>query len=277
MLVLLAAAAAASSSAAAAAGGSRSAAGPAAAAAPAPAPPGFVDVTVYRLAPLTGNADVTGLTNVDSGDAGGDALFGLSQLLLPQLCAVEPSVLWCQNRRDLSGSGNPMGYTEYTVSTRPAFGDYAACNPCTTAKRNASSHSYDESPTCAPGMKDGTFVCEGYGRGGGSSTPTPKQCQSGFDIWHRDCLNATSGTLIKTLTDADEGACCAACTAESDCAGWNMPKGYNGSICQLLKRPLVQWNDAQSVSSCKAAEVDNDPRDCWCKPSPAHLSLACPG
>jgi hypothetical protein len=67
-----------------------------------PAAP-FTDVTTYRLAPKTGNADRTGLTNVDSGDAGGDALFGLSNLLLPQLCAIEPSFLWCENEGSLSG------------------------------------------------------------------------------------------------------------------------------------------------------------------------------
>lgn len=39
----------------------------------------------------------------DSADAYGDVMFGLSQLLLPQLCAIEPSFLWCQNRKYLSG------------------------------------------------------------------------------------------------------------------------------------------------------------------------------
>ena len=69
------------------------------------APPAFEDVTVYRLSPKSGDAAVSGLTNVDSGNAAGDALFGLSNLLLPQLCAVEPSFLWCENRGSLSGGG----------------------------------------------------------------------------------------------------------------------------------------------------------------------------
>lgn len=45
----------------------------------------FSDVTTYRLSPKDGKASVMGLTNVDSGDAGGDTLFGLSNLLLPQV------------------------------------------------------------------------------------------------------------------------------------------------------------------------------------------------
>ena len=40
---------------------------------------------------------------MDTGDAAGDTYFGLSQLLLPQLCAVEPDFLWCENRKFLSG------------------------------------------------------------------------------------------------------------------------------------------------------------------------------
>jgi hypothetical protein len=84
------------------------------------------DVAVYRLWPKTGDAASFGLTNVDSGDAGGDALFGLSQLLLPQLCAVEPSFLWCENRGHLSGGKQWMVYTEYTVTTKSAFGEYGA-------------------------------------------------------------------------------------------------------------------------------------------------------
>ena len=58
------------------------------------ADPMFTDVTTYRLWPKTGKGAATGLTNVDSGDAKGDTLFGLSNLLLPQLCAVEPTFLW---------------------------------------------------------------------------------------------------------------------------------------------------------------------------------------
>lgn len=219
------------------------------------------DVTVYRLWPKTGDADSFGLTNVDSGDAGGDALFGISQLLLPQLCAIEPSFLWCENRGHLSGGKQWMVYTEYTVTTKAAFGEYTPCNPCSNADFNGSS--YERPPKCPAGKPDGTFVCQSYGGGGGSSgPPPPPQCQSGFEIYHRDCLN---GTLLKEV-HGDEGDCCAACKAEGDdCAGWSMPEGYNSTVCQLLKKPLVQWNDAQSTGhKCKAAEVEHGGGpDCW--------------
>ena len=162
----------------------------------------FTDVTTYRLWPKNGNADTFGLTNVDSGNAAGDTLFGLSNLLLPQLCAIEPSFLWCQNRGSLSGGAQWMVYTEYTVGAK-AFGEYAACNPC---QSHPNGSSYDAPPKCPPGKPDGSFVCQGYGGGGGGGAPPPPQCQSGFDIWHRDCFN---GTIFKTLPQATEGDCCA--------------------------------------------------------------------
>ena len=218
----------------------------------------FTQVTTYRLWPRNGKASVGGLQNVDSGDAAGDALFGLSNLLLPQLCAVEPDFLWCENRGSLSGGNQWMVYTEYTVKTK-VFGEYTPCNPC-QSHFNGTGGGGDAPPKCPDGKPDGTFVCEAYGSSGGSSPPPPKQCQGGYDIWHRDCFN---GTVFQTI-QGDEGDCCAACTAAGDkCAGWNMPHGYNGSTCQLMTYPLVQWDDGQSLSQCKAAQRARGRRDCW--------------
>jgi hypothetical protein len=33
-----------------------------------------------------------------------------------------------------------------------------------------------------------------------------------------------------------------------------MPRGYNGSVCQLMKEPLVQWDDGQRLSECGAGD-----------------------
>ena len=51
---------------------------------------GTKNVTVYRLTPI----NYTGVTNMDTGDAAGDVMFGLNQLLLPQLCPLEPDFTW---------------------------------------------------------------------------------------------------------------------------------------------------------------------------------------
>jgi hypothetical protein len=222
----------------------------------------------YRLWPKTGKADTIGLTNVDSGNAPGDALFGLSNLLLPQLCAEEPSFLWCENRGSLSGGEQWMVYTEYAVEAKQ-FGEYAACNPCNnTASGGGGGGGGGMAPPKCPTnpdgttAPDGTFVCQGYGQPSGP--PPPPQCQKGFEIFHQDCYN---GTIFKTLQQASEGDCCAACTAAGEtCAAWNMPAGYNGTVCQLMKKPLVMWNEGQYKSKCKAAEVSRGGgggRECW--------------
>ena len=36
---------------------------------------------------------------MDTGDAAGDVMFGLNQMLLPQLCPMEPDFTWCANRQ----------------------------------------------------------------------------------------------------------------------------------------------------------------------------------
>eukprot|EP01047_Picozoa_sp_COSAG01_P062677 COSAG01_NODE_8006_length_2956_cov_14.158558_4_plen_358_part_00 len=153
-----------------------------------------------------------------------------------------------------------MVYTEYTVSAKVFGPDYAECNPCQNSQSGRGGYG---PPRCPDGKPDGTFVCSTRGGGGGGSTgpPPPPQCQSGFEIYHHSCLN---GTVDKTIK-ATEGGCCAACAAAgSGCAGWNMPNGYNGSVCQLLKEPLVEWRDGQIHSPCKSAQVDaRIHENCW--------------
>lgn len=219
-----------------------------------------MNFSTYRVTPIT----YPGVTNMDSGDAAGDVMFGLEQLLLPQLCLTDPSFLWCENRKYLSGGSARMVYSEFVIATRDAYGEYQACNPCSgQAPAHPSGHgNHGFDVYCPPGVKNGTFVCQTEDGGG---APPPEQCQSGFDVWHRDCLN---GTVYKTITKLNpktsEGDCCAACSADKDnCAGWNMPKGDHGTTCQLMKEPLVMWEDGQYDSSCKAAEVDHHSRNCW--------------
>lgn len=164
---------------------------------------------------------------MDSGDARGDAYFGLSQLVLPQLCALEPSFLWCANRQYLSDGAAHMVYTEFVVESRPAFGDYQACNPDPTT---------------------GVFQCESEGPSAGAGTPT--QCQAaGLMPFTDDCMN---GTVYSRLDATDEGECCAACSADgAKCAGYAMPRA-NGSECLLLGNPLVMWSGELAAQGCAA-------------------------
>merc|ERR1712086_361423 len=83
------------------------------------------NISIYRLTPI----NYTGVTNMDTGDAAGDVMFGLNQMLLPQLCPMEPDFTWCANRQYLSGGGAHMVYTQFTVESDARFGEYNACNP----------------------------------------------------------------------------------------------------------------------------------------------------
>lgn len=164
---------------------------------------------------------------MDSGDARGDAYFGLSQLVLPQLCAIEPSFLWCQNRKYLSDGAAHMVYTEFVVESRDAYGEYQACNP---------------------DPRTGVFKCESEG-GPPTSASTPEQCQAaGLMPFTEDCMN---GTVYRSIT-VSEGECCAACSADGPkCAGYALPKA-NGSECLLLSDPLVMWSGELVTQGCAA-------------------------
>ena len=236
--------------------------------------PPWQNVTTYRLTPI----NYTGLTNMDSGNAAGDAMFGLSQMLLPQLCLVDPGMLWCGNRRYLSDGSAWMVYTEFVVQTRALFGDYSACNPNATT---------------------GIFSCMHWGPKG---TPPP-QCLAAPEqqLYSEDCLNGTvyrtvdatvtastaaAGTAATAATPAAttnssseaEGACCAACAADNKaepgkCRGWRLLAagseggGAAGPSCELMAAPLVQFDGGISPAKVCAAAAEvvdyNSTQSCW--------------
>lgn len=134
-----------------------------------------------------------------------------------------------------------MVYTEFVVETDKRFGEYNACNP---------------------DNKTGIFHCKTYDSG-----DIPETCASGFEIYHEDCLNGTllrSFPAAKTLYEA-EASCCAACSAEANCGGWNLMPGPSNWTCQVLAndRHLRDWNNAASTVGCKAAAVDPSAYACW--------------
>ena len=95
-------------------------------------------------------------------------------------------------------------------------------------------------------MHEGVYSC----RCDDGQVPGAPQTCDAFEVWQEDCLN---GTALQTLQHSDQGKCCAACSAAgAACAGWNMPKGYNGGVCELMKAPLLTWDNGQRLSVCKA-------------------------
>merc|ERR1712086_53358 len=199
------------------------------------------NISIYRLTPI----NYTGVTNMDTGDAAGDVMFGLNQMLLPQLCPMEPDFTWCANRQYLSGGGAHMVYTQFTVESDARFGEYNACNP------NADT---------------GIFECETSS----SNAQVPSQCAAGFDFEHEDCLNGTSLRTFNTVAELTEaqGACCAACSAATgQCSGWTLSAASDNSstarTCQLITGDPVEWHGAQKTQGCTAAYAEPDAYACW--------------
>ena len=195
-------------------------------------PAGWTSNVVYRVTPV----NYTGLVNMDSSNAAGDVMFGLNQLLLPFMCPLKPDFLWCQNRQYLSGGAAHMVYSKFNLQSKNAFGDYAACNPDPVT---------------------GVFGCTHFTNVSG----LPKQCRNNYYVSHFDCYN---GTVYKEINVQDMGDCCSACSDDHHCEGWNMPD-VNGTNCQLLTDPIVDWGSARTVNpKCTSAQkMHNDEFTCW--------------
>ena len=92
--------------------------------------------TVYRVTPI----NYTGLVNMDSSDAAGDVMFGIEQLVIPFLCPLDPSFLFCTNRKYLSGGSAHMVYRKFDLEVRDGLhGDYVACNLTPTPESSIAS------------------------------------------------------------------------------------------------------------------------------------------
>ena len=89
---------------------------------------GAVNVTVYRITPR----NYTGIANLDTADAAGDAFFGLYEKGAPAECkgpnADKSSNILCNNEPILQIPGFNE-YIQVQVQWDDRYGDYAECNP----------------------------------------------------------------------------------------------------------------------------------------------------
>eukprot|EP01047_Picozoa_sp_COSAG01_P098358 COSAG01_NODE_28553_length_658_cov_1.295170_1_plen_183_part_10 len=147
--------------------------------------------TAYRITPIQDE----GVTNMDTADGPGDVYFGLSQLLLPYLCANGDNFLWCANRKWLSGGTAWMVYREFVIEARLPFGNYQPCNPDQTT---------------------GVFSCGSFG--GGNNWP--KVCK-GYHQHHSHYMNGTVyATVALPSIGGSVGGCCSKCDADKNCGAW---------------------------------------------------------
>ena len=99
-----------------------------------------VNKTVYRITPR----NYTGIANLDTGDAAGDAFFGLYEKGAPAECKgsnADKSNLLCSNEPILQIPGFNE-YIQVQVQWDDRYGDYAECNPVKDAPHafNCSHH-----------------------------------------------------------------------------------------------------------------------------------------
>ena len=195
---------------------------------------------VYRVTPI----NYTGLVNMDSSDPAGDVLFGIMQLELPFLCPHMPDMLWCANRKYLSGGSAHMVYRKFELQVRDnLFGDYAPCNP---------------------DPDTGIFSCAQ--RHPGSNLPP--QC----GLFMRDIMNeCLNGTVYHTATVNGAGGCCEVCEADPRCEGWAMPDGANGTSCEMMTGPLIA---SPERGECLVATRAAAPMPCWWERSPFNVTFA---
>ena len=89
-------------------------------------PAAVENLTVYRITPQ----NYTGVLNMNTGDAAGDAFFGLYELAIPVLCADSrmDKMITCANVPILSIPGFNL-YQQFVLEVDTRFGEYNECNP----------------------------------------------------------------------------------------------------------------------------------------------------
>lgn len=198
---------------------------------------GTIKETVYRITPR----NYTGLTNLDTGDAAGDAFFGLYEKSAPVVCANQTREnILCENDALLQIPGFNV-YIAVDVEFDDRFGDYAECNPlkelphtfnCTHWHHGRTScwnKNYDH-PEWADDFKgvcdERECVCDAvetlsvgreFPKFGKPLPPAgfPAKCSEDF-YPIEGYANSNSRTVYKTMESVSHGDCCGACAQGND-------------------------------------------------------------
>eukprot|EP00041_Stephanoeca_diplocostata_P011875 m.197026 g.197026 ORF g.197026 m.197026 type:complete len:311 (-) comp18707_c0_seq3:271-1203(-) len=94
-----------------------------------PSPPNAVELDVYHVNP----ANYTGISNMNSGDAAGDAFFDLRSPALYYMCVLNRTNAknyppgFCDNPEVVA---EDLAITQVSLAVDPQFAQYSACNVC---------------------------------------------------------------------------------------------------------------------------------------------------
>jgi hypothetical protein len=170
---------------------------------------------------------------------------GLWEIAMPMGCrAAHHMNIGCANGTgDYIHPGDPTNvYEKFTVEANPLFGLYHNCNPDPKYLPNG-----------GPDPTAGMFDCDSEdGFDSAHCTCKGKNATSvSFEQFYSDCLN---GTVYQHIS-ANLTECEVHCAADEVCAGVAMQDGMDGSSCNLLKQPLIQWDNGHDKSNgqCTAA------------------------
>jgi len=221
--------------------------------------------TVYRITPR----NYTGLVNLDTGDAAGDAFFGLYEKSAPVVCrdsATAGHNLLCSNEPILQIPGFNV-YTATLIEADDRFGDYAECNPDGgTGVFACGHHHYDRGPhqcwfnssanpqwrtqfadfcnvsQCSCDAVETLSVGREFPKFG-SSVPagTPAQCAANYYVLPsmgvRNGLKPWRRFKAPALAD-----CCSACTAHNEKKDYSCGLySYRDNHCELFQH--ASFND----------------------------------
>ena len=164
-------------------------------------------VSIYHVNP----ANYSGITNMDTADAAGDAFFDLRSVMIPMSCRNKSAHHWgneCDNPEQVAPD---LVVTKVTVSIKQDFNDtgYARCNVCI----NGTVPMTWPPQKCKSG--DYVCVCGGFGWTD-PPTPcdkpvgreyvanlfgsfTPKPTDPAPDFWTHNLVLRTGGTWYSTL------------------------------------------------------------------------------
>eukprot|EP01065_Artemidia_motanka_P043694 TRINITY_DN6096_c1_g1_i1.p1 TRINITY_DN6096_c1_g1~~TRINITY_DN6096_c1_g1_i1.p1 ORF type:complete len:418 (+),score=120.14 TRINITY_DN6096_c1_g1_i1:55-1254(+) len=196
------------------------------------------NMTVYRITPR----NYSGVANMDTGDAAGDAFFGLLELSAPLVCANgnNPLNTLCANQPILQIPAFNV-YTQFTVEMDDRFGPYAPCNPDSStglftcnhydAKKgecwwNMTSHPEEFAGVCSRDKCECEALLtevvgrEVVGQGGSAIVQKPPkdwpaQCKG---LYYLGAVGVNSSEIVRSF-EAEEGDCCDACRATERCTG----------------------------------------------------------
>jgi len=212
--------------------------------------------TVYRITPR----NYTGLVNLDSGDAAGDAFFGLYELQAPIECTGSvnrQSGLLCKNEPILQIPGFNV-YEQFHIELDQRTGDYAECNPSSDPPHAFGCTHFNHGQSCwyndpdhpewetefADVCSKKECTCDAveeqavgaenvsvtFGHFINNNASYPAQCKAGH--FNQFMYYEPKGIPLGRATTTTEGGCCELCGKfDKLCKGYGYT--YSSSKCQL--------------------------------------------